>query len=542
MRQRFTEINIRDGNSAIPVGAEAKNITLEDGSILEQALGDIKYSENGSIMDQIEKLKQKGGSEYAPLQSPYFKKSLYVRRYGDGEDTDLISQTPISSENKVVRGVTAEYVDGVWIFNGTLTEGEDELIVLYGSSIPTSSIVNSGTYSIDIKNKDVLNESSGISILFKQYHNEATEANDVRQSSTFLSYNSINPNEFIIQENYHLSMIAISFNSSLNLSLTNRKLKIAFYKTDVTDTNENQNTYNTVFDIQKDSSNIWTTSVSENFIVDKGLQGYAKSSLGTIYNSNWEGNLDVKGIVNIKREADTNGIINDTGILVTQSGIGFKMQPDLNNYEGDSGQTKSITQWNNSSAIRNQTPYYIIPMYGSSGEGYLYQIGKDGILLGTMPNGEDSERDIQLTIRTNQTEIRNNLKFVNHQLNSNVLIQYVDFTNRLSIENFINNSNYYNYVPVIFRIEQRLANYFVKGSQNATGVPAMIGMGYKVNEGTTRLFRGYFILSDLYRLKYSWNPQQSKYRTWEVHKMTQPSTLTQTNPDKLIAPNSNTGW
>jgi len=36
MRERFSEIQITgSSNSTLPVGADAKNITLEDGSILE---------------------------------------------------------------------------------------------------------------------------------------------------------------------------------------------------------------------------------------------------------------------------------------------------------------------------------------------------------------------------------------------------------------------------------------------------------------------------------------------------------------------------
>ena len=53
MRERFSEINIVGNSTPIPVGAEAKNITLKDGSILEQALGDINFQ----VLIQIHVLK-----------------------------------------------------------------------------------------------------------------------------------------------------------------------------------------------------------------------------------------------------------------------------------------------------------------------------------------------------------------------------------------------------------------------------------------------------------------------------------------------------
>ena len=56
MRERFSEINITGTANPIPVGAEAKDITLNDGSVLEEALGDINFQENGSIIDQINKI------------------------------------------------------------------------------------------------------------------------------------------------------------------------------------------------------------------------------------------------------------------------------------------------------------------------------------------------------------------------------------------------------------------------------------------------------------------------------------------------------
>ena len=43
-----------DGNPAsYPFGALAENIILSDGSVLEDALGNVNLFENGSVIDQI---------------------------------------------------------------------------------------------------------------------------------------------------------------------------------------------------------------------------------------------------------------------------------------------------------------------------------------------------------------------------------------------------------------------------------------------------------------------------------------------------------
>ena len=52
MDKRITEIK-KGPSNVYPIGASASNITLNDGSILEEALGNINLAENGSIIDQI---------------------------------------------------------------------------------------------------------------------------------------------------------------------------------------------------------------------------------------------------------------------------------------------------------------------------------------------------------------------------------------------------------------------------------------------------------------------------------------------------------
>ena len=95
MRERFSEINIVGNSTPIPVGAEAKNITLKDGSILEQALGDINFQEKGSIIDQLGQLSTsiQNSYDYAPYTNPRFKNSLAVRQYNRDNITSLYKST-----------------------------------------------------------------------------------------------------------------------------------------------------------------------------------------------------------------------------------------------------------------------------------------------------------------------------------------------------------------------------------------------------------------------------------------------------------------
>ena len=48
-----------DGNPAsYPFGALAENIILSDGSVLEDALGNVNLFENGSVIEQIQKVSE----------------------------------------------------------------------------------------------------------------------------------------------------------------------------------------------------------------------------------------------------------------------------------------------------------------------------------------------------------------------------------------------------------------------------------------------------------------------------------------------------
>jgi len=74
MIKRFTEIKQNGSETqTIPIGTSAEYITLSDGSILQEALGDIDLAEDGSIKEQIQDIKQITNSldsTYAPIDGP----------------------------------------------------------------------------------------------------------------------------------------------------------------------------------------------------------------------------------------------------------------------------------------------------------------------------------------------------------------------------------------------------------------------------------------------------------------------------------------
>lgn len=92
---RFTRV--KKNGSIIPVGAEAENITLKDGSILEEALGDINLAEKGSIMTQIQKIPDTFSQTFASIKNPIFQES--VRFQNQPNSIYAVQVKPLEDEN-----------------------------------------------------------------------------------------------------------------------------------------------------------------------------------------------------------------------------------------------------------------------------------------------------------------------------------------------------------------------------------------------------------------------------------------------------------
>ena len=107
--------------------------------------------------------------------------------------------------------------------------------------------------------------------------------------------------------------------------------------------------------MQQDKRNkVWTTTVADNLEVRPKNQAEARSTLGTIYDTKWEGALNLTGSLNVDRG------VNST-ILMKDNGLSFKMD-DINTYTGTSTAEKVASQ-NSFLSKTIETPYFITPKY-----------------------------------------------------------------------------------------------------------------------------------------------------------------------------------
>lgn len=96
MYKRITEV-AQGGENRYPIGTSASNITLNDGSILEEALGNINLAENGSIIDQINNMAQSYSQIYAPILSPEFQGGINLKE----DSNTVVSITPKTGNQAV---------------------------------------------------------------------------------------------------------------------------------------------------------------------------------------------------------------------------------------------------------------------------------------------------------------------------------------------------------------------------------------------------------------------------------------------------------
>ena len=150
MITRFTEVRQSGTQQSVPIGTTSDYITLPDGTILTDALGDIDLITNGSIKDQINKLASKEQSGYAPIRAPFFKQGAFVRRYDKG---NLIMDLPVSTNSQSSNGITASFgaTRNSWRIIGILTSRtEDTVLHLYGNSEQKLDILGAGDYYITL--------------------------------------------------------------------------------------------------------------------------------------------------------------------------------------------------------------------------------------------------------------------------------------------------------------------------------------------------------------------------------------------------------
>lgn len=337
----------------IPVGAEAENITFSNGMVLEDAFGDLQISTKGSINTQLESILRKVDSDEskAPIKSPFFQNSLFLRRYG--KENIIYSMPHFSgSENAIVNNISVAYLPNTdeWSLKGTILNENSSSIILYGKeSGEDINLLKAGRYEYKIIiSEDSSDETDTTYLQFLTKNGTAYNIDKTHLEGTIE----------ITENDEYLTNISFIIPENSTDTFINKIFRIQLI--DIQDTLKD-NKYYTVFDIQQSlATKKWKTTISENLSVVPGLQEEARSSLGTIYDSKWEGFLNISRTDNKK-----------TGVIVQDSGIGFQLT-NLNSFSGSSVLDK-VNNYNQlTSELKTTTPYRIYGGYLSDGTGSIF--------------------------------------------------------------------------------------------------------------------------------------------------------------------------
>lgn len=474
MRERFSEINIVGNSTPIPIGAEAKNITLKDGSILEQALGDINFQEKGSIIDQLGQLSTtiQNSYDYAPYTNPRFKNSLAVRQYNrDNITTEMTPNINAETESLVQNGLTATLNDDyIWTLAGIVDTQNEVRLILYGDPTGSERLtinevggtlpVGEGDYLISIKNNiNVLQGALDAPVVTLRFEWGTDNSKLWTQV-----YEGEETKSFTIPSNNYLYRIYLCIRSN-NSGLTFNENQENLLSFELKNTGVKQNKYDVVFDVQQDKRNkIWTTTVADNLEVRPKNQAEARSTLGTIYDTKWEGSLNLTGSLNVNRGVGST-------IFLQDNGLSFKMD-DINTYTGTSTAEKVASQ-NSFLSKTIETPYFITPKYTLEDDvvkGNLLYSAKDKHVFnisGTQP----------VEIGQDVTHISNVLK-LDQRVISPFLSTYKYIDNFKDLENIMFDDTYPDHIPILFFARGKVATYLAW--KTITGyLPDVIGFCYK---------------------------------------------------------------
>ena len=475
MRERFSEINIVGNSTPIPVGAEAKNITLEDGSILEQALGDINFQEKGSIIDQLGQLSTtiQNSYDYAPYTNPRFKNSLAVRQYNrDNITTEMTPNINAETESLVQNGLTATLNDDyIWTLAGTVDTQNEVRLILYGDPTGSERLtinevggtlpVGEGDYLISIKNNiNVLQgtlDAPVVTLRFEWGTNNSKLWTQVYEGEEIKSF-TIPSNNYL----YRIYLCIHSNNSGLTFN-ENQENLLSF---ELKNTGTKENKYDVVFDVQQDKRNkIWTTTVADNLEVKPKNQAEARSTLGTIYDTKWEGALDLTGILRVNRGTDS-------VVFMQDNGLSFKMN-DINTYEGTSTVEKVASQ-NSYLSKATETPYFIVPKYTLEDD-----VVKGNLLYSAKDKHVFNVSGIQpMEIGQDITHISNTLK-LDKKVISPFLSSYTYVENFKDLEDIIFDDNYPDKIPIFIYTSKALGNYLAWKNNNSLAACPVTGFCYK---------------------------------------------------------------
>ena len=137
------------------------------------------------------------------------------------------------------------------------------------------------------------------------------------------------------------------------------------------------------------------------------------------------------------------------------------------------------------------------------------------------------------------TTIYNRLQV--NSIRSNVIPQYVYLTDRKTLESIVDdNTNYPSGMPFLFITSSKMSSYFLNNGDPNKTATIMLGLGYKINSGTSRRFVGFFALKNLYNINYSWTSNIANSRELTVQRMTQNVSITSSFTKKGVPGSS--GW
>lgn len=495
MRKRFTQIDIKntniDGNQIkIPVGAQATNITFLNGSILEEAFGDLAFQTKGSVQTQLNNLSNRLESDEAkaPIVRPFFQEGVFLRRYGK---QNIIYNMPHSVNTATLRNVNIVYNINTddWGITGTVSSGIDTAISLYGSD--QNDLLKSGTYNYKVTVKNNTSSEEDTSYIHLVW--SADEGYNIANGDFNITQGT--EGEFTIPENMHLTKIDYVIPLDLSDVYINKTLKIQLFDNNDILANDK---YHTVFDIQQNQiTKTWKTTVAENFTVSPGLQGQAKSILGTIYNTKWAGPL------NILRTDSQNA-----SLLIQDSGVGFQLT-ELESLPGDSIQNKILAQNNFNSELKEATPYRIFTSYIANGDG-----ARGGLIYDSNDfhrfriNGTNiATIDETQVILSKPLSVTSKIT-AQHFYSPDVPIFIRDMKSLYQLEQVIKNSVDYPRRHALFitfstQFCAQLLSSTNSWKNSPTGTWSAIGLGYKTSEWTITLLL-FGTNNKIYRAQYGW--------------------------------------
>lgn len=511
MITRFTEVRQSGTQQSVPIGTTSDYITLPDGTILTDALGDIDLTTNGSIKDQINKLASKEQSGYAPIRAPFFKQGAFVRRYDKG---NLIMDLPVSTNSQSSNGITANFgaTRNSWRIIGILTSRtEDTVLHLYGNSEQKLDILGAGDYYITLTDTNgLLSDNTYLKLIFYTKSTNTYSSIEYYQPVTNEMF-SINQGS---ENNQESDQILVGIDYIISSSVADETGFNGIINIEITDPNGNtqEDKYHVVFDVQQSQSDkIWTTTVAENFIVARGLQNQPRSSLGTIYNSKWEGPLSIIQSNNKK-----------SGILTQNSGIGFVLDP-----EGDA--TDAVFN-QNASQVTNATNYRIYSGY-KNGNGTLFYDSEVNHVFRVLNNNSLQESIIlspNLNTLKNDTTVEGtltvnkDLKVTSLSVDTSIIARSLHITEMggsAGLEGIIHNSKYPTYQFIAVTLAPRICSYLATGTQNnSEQFNSAVGFIIKSTQSYAMLY--WLTNGKLYRTAYWWSnydTDKRKIRTYSIN-------------------------